>query len=522
MPQEKIIINFKAVGNKELTRAIRELDNATRGLQGKAKRYNNETVLGTKNNRLLANSFATLRSKILLVQFAMAMGIRQLIGFSKQAAKVESMGMAFNTLSGGTANATVAMSKLQKATDGTMSQFDLFQQANNAMILGVTKNSDEMAEMFDIAQRLGRALGRDTKSSVESLITGIGRQSRMMLDNIGIIVKADEAYKAYADGLGKSVDSLTDLERKQAFLNATMESAKLKLKDLPPEIRATQDAYDGLGASASDAAVNIGKWFAELVDLPSKADEAATALDFLSTHIFNINFDLLGMNEGWAKAREEMNLFVKDTLVPNSPLNPDWMPPPAFYLPNSPLNPDYDPDGLKKLEIQTKTTQKAYTNFARTISMVSSINKDASHANALVAKRAAQLEVVVNTASAVTNALKIPPPAGILYAASIGALGVAQIAKVEAAKFETGGLIGGRRHSQGGTMINAEQGEFVMSRSAVQSVGIENLNRMNEGGGGSAVTVNVSGNVLSQDFVEGELAENIKEAIRRGTDFGIS
>ena len=71
-------------------------------------------------------------------------------------------------------------------------------------------------------------------------------------------------------------------------------------------------------------------------------------------------------------------------------------------------------------------------------------------------------------------------------------------------------------------MIEAEQGEFIMSRSAVQSVGLENLNRMNEGGGSSSVTVNVSGNVLSQDFVEGELAENIKEAIRRGTDFGIS
>ena len=40
--------------------------------------------------------------------------------------------------------------------------------------------------------------------------------------------------------------------------------------------------------------------------------------------------------------------------------------------------------------------------------------------------------------------------------------------------------------------------------------------------GGGSVTVNVSGNVLSQDFVEGELAENIKEAVRRGTDFGIS
>ena len=35
------------------------------------------------------------------------------------------------------------------------------------------------------------------------------------------------------------------------------------------------------------------------------------------------------------------------------------------------------------------------------------------------------------------------------------------------------------------------------------------------------VTVNISGNVMSQDFVENELSDQIKDAIRRGTDFGI-
>ena len=38
----------------------------------------------------------------------------------------------------------------------------------------------------------------------------------------------------------------------------------------------------------------------------------------------------------------------------------------------------------------------------------------------------------------------------------------------------------------------------------------------------SSIVVNVSGNVLTQDYVEGELAENIKEAIRRGSDFGLN
>jgi len=106
---------------------------------------------------------------------------------------------------------------------------------------------------------------------------------------------------------------------------------------------------------------------------------------------------------------------------------------------------------------------------------------------------------------------------------AVGAAAAVQINQISAANFEHGGMIGGRRHSQGGTMINAEAGEFVMSRSAVQSVGIESLNRMNEGsGGGASLTFNISGNLMSSDYVEGELADQIKEAIRRGTDFGIS
>ena len=88
-------------------------------------------------------------------------------------------------------------------------------------------------------------------------------------------------------------------------------------------------------------------------------------------------------------------------------------------------------------------------------------------------------------------------------------------------KFEHGGYVGGNRHSQGGTIIEAERGEFVMSRNAVESIGLETLNQMNQGGGGANVNVSVTGNVLTQDFVEGELAESIKEAVRRGSDFGI-
>ena len=186
----------------------------------------------TNKGRLLSNTFATMRSKLLLVNFAMAMGVRKMLDFQKQAGKLKAMEKGFNTLSGGVGNAAISMAKLKAATNGTMDQMDLMTQANSAMILGVTKNSDEMAEMFDIAQRLGRALGVDTKRSIETLITGIGRQSGKMLDNIGIVVKSNDAYEKHAKLLETTVDRLTDGEKRQAFMNAAMEAGRKKVEEL--------------------------------------------------------------------------------------------------------------------------------------------------------------------------------------------------------------------------------------------------------------------------------------------------
>ena len=40
--------------------------------------------------------------------------------------------------------------------------------------------------------------------------------------------------------------------------------------------------------------------------------------------------------------------------------------------------------------------------------------------------------------------------------------------------------------------------------------------------GGKGITINITGNVMSEEFVEGELASKVQEAIRKGVDFGMS
>ena len=132
------------------------------------------------------------------------------------------------------------------------------------------------------------------------------------------------------------------------------------------------------------------------------------------------------------------------------------------------------------------------------------------------------MDAIANTAVGMTKALELAFPLNFIVGALVAAQGAMQVATLRAQKFEKGGLVGGRRHSQGGTMIEAERGEFVMSRSAVSAVGIETMNRINAGGGAGNVNISFAGNVMSDDFIESEAIPKIKEAIRRGADIGVS
>ena len=82
-------------------------------------------------------------------------------------------------------------------------------------------------------------------------------------------------------------------------------------------------------------------------------------------------------------------------------------------------------------------------------------------------KALAIFDIGVNTAIAISKANTLLPPANIPAMIAAGIAGALQLAVVIAKpipKFERGGLIGGKLHSQGGTMIEAEQGEYMINR----------------------------------------------------------
>ena len=73
---------------------------------------------------------------------------------------------------------------------------------------------------------------------------------------------------------------------------------------------------------------------------------------------------------------------------------------------------------------------------------------------AKVAKRFAQIQATIDTYAAANTALKAyPPPFGAIAMAAVIAQGIANVAQIENQKFQTGGMVGGRRHSEGGTIM---------------------------------------------------------------------
>ncbi len=140
----------------------------------------------------------------------------------ERARQFEGLSRGFENLAGGVGQASTMMEQMAATTGGTLSSMDSMRLANQAMLLGVAKTGDEMAELTRIAKALGTTMGLDMRTALESLTTGIGRQSKLFLDNLGILIDVEAENEAYARSVGKSAAALTDAERKQVFLSAAL------------------------------------------------------------------------------------------------------------------------------------------------------------------------------------------------------------------------------------------------------------------------------------------------------------
>jgi len=161
-----------------------------------------------------------------------------------------------------TKDETSMLIDLQKATAGTVSDFDLMASANKAFLLGVPK--ELFPELAEGARLYARAMNIDVKSAINDVATGVGRQSQFILDNIGINIKSIDAYRRYAVILGKTTSELTAYEKKTAFANETVRIMNENLGALDVTGTTFQETIGKMQASITNLKIEIGQNFSDV------------------------------------------------------------------------------------------------------------------------------------------------------------------------------------------------------------------------------------------------------------------
>lgn len=186
-----------------------------------------------QTNLLALNAAADLVGKGFSLLQSAVRGISTALTTLEGTAQLDAMRQGFKNLQDAAGyTADVSLQKLRTATRGLVSDVELMKAANLALTLGVDDGTDSFDQLAAAGTKIGRSLGLTATKAVESLTLGIGRQSTQVLDNLGVIVKAEAAYLKYAEAHGIVGRELTQEEKRMAFVTTAIEAINKKAATL--------------------------------------------------------------------------------------------------------------------------------------------------------------------------------------------------------------------------------------------------------------------------------------------------
>ena len=186
---------------------------------------------------------------------AAAFSVRELVRFggeaSRLAGQMEGVEAAFNRL-----NQPDLLDRLTKATRGTVSELELMQKAVMADNFRIPL--DTFAQGLEFATRRAKETGQEVDFLVNSFVTGIGRKSQLVMDNLGIsVLELQEEIKLTGD-----------------FATAVANIMSREMSKAGEDIETSAEKTAQLTAAFSDLQVVIGDRLNPTLD---KAKEKMTA-----------------------------------------------------------------------------------------------------------------------------------------------------------------------------------------------------------------------------------------------------
>lgn len=194
-----------------------------------------------------------------------AIGVREIaqatVEVYQLAAAAERAEQSLEAVSGGQAAAYIGA--VGMASEGTISRLDAMSASNRALQLGVVSSAEDMAKLTATARTLGRVMGMETTAAMNDLVTGIGRASPMILDNLGLTVKMSEVNAEAARIMEENAGMTEQQAQKLALLNQAAAQAAQVQAGMGDATRTAADNMEWFAARVEDAKVRLGNLVAE-------------------------------------------------------------------------------------------------------------------------------------------------------------------------------------------------------------------------------------------------------------------
>lgn len=187
------------------------------------------------------------------------------------------------------------------------------------LVAEFAKNQLKLADatkLATVAQDAAVISGRNSTEVLDDLLHGIVTQNSLVLRNAGLNVQAGKAMEDYAKSVGKATKDLTESERAQAVLNATLEKGatvagayELAMKEPGKVLRSFPRLIDDIKISIGTGLVNafkdtiigaydLAKAFSLAIEPGGKL---APIFDAIGAAVARLTAPLAGMIASWAK-----------------------------------------------------------------------------------------------------------------------------------------------------------------------------------------------------------------------------
>jgi hypothetical protein len=214
------------------------------------------------------------------------------------------------------------LDNVRQITDAQLSLAETAETVNIALSAGF--NSSQIEKLTNISNKASKALGRTLTDAFTRVTRGAAKLEPELLDELGIFTRIDPAVRKYAQQLNISASSLTNFEKRQAFVNAVIEEGERKFSSINTTTPSSQKSIEQLVVALQDLANEFGQILANtLTPLLNFFNKQGNAL-LLFGVLTKLVFTRLGQEIGsfvsntstrfnaWADNQVAKSLEVKD------------------------------------------------------------------------------------------------------------------------------------------------------------------------------------------------------------------